>query len=201
MHTETSLQKVLTTKVGRFESLSSTNFLTIPEDIDYLDIDFAGSTLKIPRKFKDSNHDMFIHKAIVKYPSPESNLKPGAVVYCHHLLTHEDNKKIIFGENIYALNTDQIYCEITDDGIKAVGDWVLVEQAFGEIPISPSGLYLKSKPDPLKHIGYVRVVGPEKEVEEGDMIAFKRDSEYVILIEGKKYYRMKYEDIYMKIIV
>ena len=125
--------------------------------------------------------------------SKDVKIKNGDKIYCHHFLTHDEN---FVSENLWKDDYSNIYCRIVDGEIEMVGAWNLLEvvneeQKKGEIYLTATekkkvgvGI-IKHPSDSMKSEG----------IKEGMMVEFKRNAGYVMMVEGKVYYRINDEHI------
>lgn len=167
-------------------------------------------TLQIPTHFREYDHDIATQDGIV-YGVPlmvtgnkQIEIKEGDHVYCHHFLTNEEHKMEYFGEDIYQLQYDSIYCKIVDGEIETIGKWNLLEIVNEEEEKTKSGLIVNANPKVIEGIAIMRYPSKamqEEGVVDGVKIKYnsggKRNAGYVILVEGKKYYRIGDDDIIM----
>lgn len=150
--------------------------------------DVNGKTIYFPENFKQYQTEITTHDAIVA-ASPVDYIKPGDKVYAHHHLTHPSNERIIGGELYYQLQLNQIYC-VVSDGIQCYNGWNLVEPTLAK---NDSNLKLH-KFDTDKSDRYAIVAHPDinaTHLEKGQEIAFLPDMDYEIIVEGKKYFRIR----------
>ncbi|MGV8131274.1 MAG: hypothetical protein ACP5N7_04215 [Candidatus Pacearchaeota archaeon] len=120
-------------------------------------------------------------------------IKKGDKVYCHHFLTHDENH--IEG-NLWRDDYSNIYCRIVDGEIEMVGRWnfldiVNKEEKAGEI-------VLVHKDNKEAGVGILRHASDfmkSQGIESGMLVEFKKNAGYVMVVEGKKYYRLEDEHI------
>ncbi len=127
----------------------------------------------------------------------------GDKVYFHHFIVQED-MKITNGDKIYyKLPRYHMYCVIKGLNIVMLDYWILVSPIMEkeEDIIKEYGtlkLFTKAAPGEVNLMGKVEHVsngGIEQGVNKGDIILFKKDSEYKMTIEGNDYYRMELANV------
>lgn len=167
----------------------------------------------------DTEIDTYWHArqhGIIKYPTlnPRKqfddgiDLQPGEKVYFHHFVIDEKISKLISRssnvslteEKVYQAYIDQVYCVIRDEKIVMLQDYVFVEPVYEDDSehVTSSGIYLKPEKEVLKEKGIVRHINKFSEdlgIKVGQKVIFQKSCDYEMEVEGKKYYRMKNENI------
>lgn len=118
-------------------------------------------------------------------------IKKGDKIYCHHFLTHDEN---YVSENLWKDDYSNIYCRIVDGNIEMVGRWnfleiIKKEEKAGEI-------ILVHKDDKEVGVGIIKHPSDfmkSQGIKEGMLVEFKRNAGYVMVVEGKKFYRLEDE--------
>lgn len=151
------------------------------EGDDFREVNVGGKIIRVPNKFKGM--EIQSQKAIVKYPTYGSKLMVGDIVYCHHFLNDESAKKKIDNVVCYEMDIEEIYCRIKDGEIDMLGEWLLIE------PIEKKGIIVNQKE---VNVGILRF-GCEDFI--GDKVAFEKNSDYELEVEGKKYYRVRKSEL------
>lgn len=151
------------------------------EGDDFREVRIGEKVVKVPNKFKGM--EIQSQKAIVKYPTYGSTLMVGDIIYCHHFLNDESAKKKLDGVVCYELDIEEIYCRVKDGEIEMLGEWLLIE------PIIKKGIIVDQKE---VNVGILRY-GSEKYI--GEKIAFEKNSDYELEVEGKKYYRVRKSEL------
>ena len=131
----------------------------------------------------------------------KSPIKPGDLIMIHHnvfrrfydVRGNEKNSKAYFKDNLYFVQLDQIYLYKTNDKWKAFGERCFVSPIKDEIEInnwSEQSLVgvLKYGNSVLKALG----------INEGDLVGYKPYGEYDFVVDGKRLYCMKSNDIVIK---
>jgi hypothetical protein len=161
--------------------LNTKIYLEKIEGQDYREVEVKGKIIRVPNKFKGM--EIQSQRARVKYPTLDSILNVGDIVYCHHFLNDEGSKKKMNGEIVYELDINEIYCRVVDGKIEMLGDWLLVE------PIEKKGIIVNKKEINSGHLRY----GYEKYKDA--KVAFEKMSDYELEVEGKVYYRIRKSEL------
>lgn len=124
------------------------------------------------------------------------NIEKGDKIYFHHFTVNEINKV----QDYYKCDYEHTYCVIKDGEIKMLEDYVFVSPIYeDEANIkTKSGIFIKIQPDKIHEFGKVEHISPFYEswgLKQGDQVFFTKNSEYEMEVEGKKYYRMRVQDI------
>ncbi len=161
--------------------LNTKIYLDKVERDDYREVEVAGKVIRVPNKFKGM--EIQSQMAVVKFPTYGSELNVGDIVYCHHFLNDESAKKKINDEYCYEMDLTEIFCRVKDGDIEMLGEWLLVE------PIVKKGVIINQK---MVNVGIMRY-GYEDFI--GEKVAFEKDSDYELEVEGKKYYRIRKSEL------
>jgi len=140
------------------------------------------------------------------YQKCNVELQSGEKVYFHHFVMDERfQQKINDVENdkTYKAHVDQVYCVVRDGKIVMLQDFIFVEPVLEpeENYKTKSGLLLKPEPEKLEREGIVRHVNEfseDCEVRVGDRVFFEKGCNYEMEVEGKKYYRMRNENVLLR---
>ena len=165
----------------------------------------GGLQLVLPpavKKFQEYHSHIVTQDGIVVAP-PEwlKNGQPveveeGDHIYGHHFLCYPDKKLLIDDEDCYNNDYESIYCKVDEQGnITMVGEWNFVIPIYPSIDeiSTDSGILLTYKHDEIPNIG--KIIYPSsylqsQGVKENDLVIFKDNCEYEILIEQKMFYRI-----------
>lgn len=98
-----------------------------------------------------------------------------------------------FRDEQYLVNPNRIYMYNEGDGWKTTEEYCFINP----IDYIQDGDLYRSDKQKEEHVGTVKH-GKIKNVLEGDLIAFTKNSEYEFNIDGEKIYRMKNNDICIK---
>jgi co-chaperonin GroES (HSP10) len=103
----------------------------------------------------------------------------------------------------YKAHIDQVYCVIRKGEPVMLQDFIFVEPVIEpeENYMTSYGLMIKPEPEVMEREGVVKYVNEFSEdlgVKVGDHIYFESGCNYEIDVEGKKYYRMRNENVLFK---
>ena len=159
------------------------------------------------KKFNEfQSHVVTQDGIVVAVPTKLRNLKeveisPGDHVYGHHFMCIDEKAVKINEEILYANDYDSLYCKIADDGaIIMLGSWNFIIPVYEPLRKikTTSGIILSPQHNERKNLGKVIHLNSElalQGVKKGDIVWFKDDREYEILIKEKMYYRIRNKDI------
>lgn len=126
----------------------------------------------------------------------------GEKVYFHPAVTESENfLEEKDGKRLYLAAVDQIICVVADGVIRPQGGYVLVEPHMEttDALISATGLIIKQEVEAKLLEGTVRYAREGADVESGDDILYQKDADWVVTIEGVKYYAMREEECWMRV--
>lgn len=166
------------------------NFRQYDEDI----VTQSGVVVSAPVYYTIEYKDSDGAKYIKRYKNEK--IKEGDKVYCHHFLTHEDNDASFIAPNTWKEIYQNIYCKVVAGNIEMIGRWNFIESVSEEQ--KKGEIYLTATDKKKVGIGVIRHPSDfmkSQGIKEGMLIEFKRNAGYVILVEGKKYYRLEDDHI------
>ena len=138
---------------------------------------------------------------VVSVPDENTELQVGDLVVVHHNVfrTYLDMRgrkrksNEYFRDGLYLVNPDRIYLYNRNNQWKAVNEYCFVRPIDY---IQGDGVHRTDRyEDHVGEIVYGNKQLTEKGVDDGDLIGFIKDSEYVFEIGEEKLYRMKTNDI------
>jgi co-chaperonin GroES (HSP10) len=157
-------------------------------------------------KYKHAVQCGIIESSPLKITTPfrdDVEINKGDKVYFHHFVVQQDNYVIEDGKKLFQCPRFNLYCVVKNGIPVMVDDWVLVSpiletesdiiKTFGTLK-----LYTKSTPDELHLMATAEFISKQAEgqgIIAGDIVVYKKDADYDIMIEGKKYYRMKLANV------
>ena len=152
---------------------------------------------------KHTNQDAIVRKIPAKLTGHlkdfEVEIEEGDRVFVHHFICQPDNHFDYEGKDYAEMKYQHINCKKELGGeIEMVQDYIFLERAYfsEETCKTPSGLWLQSEPDEMKGCAWVRHTNKHSEgFKVGDLVAYKKLSDYSMSVDGVKYLRMKNEDI------
>lgn len=170
----------------------------------------GGTTLILPpsvKKFNEYESHIVTQDGIVKAVPTRLNqdkildVSIGDHVYGHHFMCIDEKVVNIEGEKLYANDYDSLYCKVDDNGeVVMLGQWNFVVPVFECLDDiqTPTGILLTYKHKAQSNLGKVIHLSHdliELGVQENDVVIFKKNCEYEILISDKMFYRIRTKDI------
>ncbi len=144
-----------------------------------------------------------------KYCDIPMDVMPGDKIYYHFLSIEEESRIKEGGERVYKLPYQSAICIVRDGKITAVSGHCLIEAIYPEGAvdignntkgfISKSGIVTQIGVKYTMQEGIVRHAckpfkGDEIDFKEGDHIIFKKYGDFIVNIEGKDFFVLKYWD-------
>ena len=174
------------------------------------EVDVGGKKLFIDTSWYEYDHVIqyatvrYVPKRISSYFKTDMELLPGDKVYCHHFIADEKNIIEIHDEKLSRMNYGMLYVRVRDGKINMLADWVLVEivEDKEEELKTDSGIWIKTEKEKKEQIGKIKYVNSKSinnGFKPGDTIMFTKDADYEMEIEGEKLYRMRNQDILVKV--
>ena len=139
---------------------------------------------------------------VVEIPKAyETSIKIGDLIIIHHnvfrrwynIRGEEKNSKAYFKDNLYFVQPDQIYLYKTKSKWQAFGDRCFVAPLKDEVDIHN---VLEQKLIGILKYGNSSL--DTLEISEGDVIGYTPNGEYDFIVDGKRLYCMKSNDIVIK---
>ena len=139
---------------------------------------------------------------VVEIPKAyETSIKIGDLIMIHHnvfrrwynIRGEEKNSKAYFKDNLYFVQPDQIYLYKTKSKWQAFGDRCFVAPLKDEVDIHN---VLEQKLIGILKYGNSSL--ETLEISEGDVIGYTPNGEYDFIVDGKRLYCMKSNDIVIK---
>mgnify|MGYP001589382657 CR=1 FL=1 len=121
--------------------------------------------------------------------SNDIKIKKGDKIYCHHFLTHDEN---FVSENLWKDDYSNIYCRVVDGEIEMVGRWNFLEIVKKKDKVGE--IILVHKDDKEVGVGIIKHPSDfmkSQGIKEGMLIEFKKNAGYIMVVEGKKFYRIE----------
>jgi hypothetical protein len=179
------------------------NFIISPVGDEYVNtVNING--VDIVKNTSFENHKNVNRFGIVKaLPSNyNGNIEVGDTVIVHHNVfrTYYDMKgrpkksSEFFKDDEYLVNEYKVYAYKKPDS-----EWIGNNHYCFIKPVENEYVLIDERKKEKQHIGYVFIAGDcFKEVKNGDLIGFKKNSEYEFFINNQRLYRMKLSDIVLK---
>lgn len=102
---------------------------------------------------------------------------------------------------MYMISVEEIICVVREGEILVQGQWCLVEpdmESWEDIT-TPSGIIKKPRPEAKYLRGIMRHFQHRDDLKEGDHVIYHVGADWLVTIEGKKYYSIERNDIVCKI--
>tara|TARA_R100001463_G_scaffold22245_1_gene53341 strand:+ start:1330 stop:1935 length:606 start_codon:yes stop_codon:yes gene_type:complete len=148
--------------------------------------------------FKSVNNIAKVIEVPISYKTP---IKKGDLIMIHHnvfrrwynIKGEEKNSKSYFKDNLYFVQQDQIYLYKRKDKWKSFGDRCFIAPLRDEVEIHN---WLEQ--NLIGVLKYGNSALEALEITEGDVIGYKPFGEYEFIVDGKRLYCMKSNDIVIK---
>ncbi len=148
--------------------------------------------------FKSVNNIAKVIEVPISYTTP---IKKGDLIMIHHnvfrrwynIKGEEKNSKSYFKDNLYFVQQDQIYLYKRKDKWKSFGDRCFIAPLRDEVEIHN---WLEQ--NLIGVLKYGNSALEALEITEGDVIGYKPFGEFEFIVDGKRLYCMKSNDIVIK---
>ena len=128
-------------------------------------------------------------------------IQPGDLLMIHHnvfrrfydIKGKEKNSKSYFKDNLYFVQLDQVYLYKKNDNWKAFGNRCFIAPLKDEVEINN---WIEQKL--IGVLKYGNSALEALEINEGDLVGYKPFGEYDFVVDGKRLYCMKSNDIVIK---
>ena len=165
------------------------------------DIKIGDKSLIINTKLESYKSVNNIGKVIETPKTYETNIKKGDLIMIHHnvfrrfydMKGKQKNSKSYFKDNMFFVQQDQIYLYKRKDKWQAFGDRCFVSPIKDEVDIHN---WLEQ--DLIGILKYGNSSLEALEINEGDLVGYKPFGEYDFIVDGKRLYCMKSNDIVIK---
>lgn len=167
----------------------------------------GGLKLYVDTKFNEFEHRVCEAEVIATPEKYDTGVKAGDTLYFHHRvvmdkkpLTASDNYYLVSYDPEVALSSEAIAYK-DEDGVHMLSEWVLIEKPEQEErkeEKTESGIFKVSFEKRTLDNGVLRFASKEVEVigaNIGDNVYFNPKIAYLITVEGKKYFRMRIQDL------
>ena len=202
------LEREITSKIIDNTILSVRDFVYVKAQADSKHtLDYGNFKLKIDSEFNKFSDDIVTRSGIVmSVPSVATNsytgdslnidIKKGDEIYTHHFLTHEQHETEINGEKVYEIRYEDCYCVVRDGNIIMLNEWNLIEpikEDESEFTIGNFKTKFELGNDSKK--GILKYPSKSINLNSGSLVYFKRNRDYEITVDDKKYFRVNTRDI------
>lgn len=173
------------------------------EQIDYRQL--CGTVIGLPKGYSSPH---YFYDRLVK------EIEVGDKIYFHYTAIDKDSRVEYEGEYYYLVPYEMVWCAIRGQEIIMIGSRVFCEELSPEgveeivvnghkikVLMSKSGIVTEmnvrydSNRARIVHIGKPLIGNPELNAKKGDIVYYSTDSDFVNIVEGKKYFCMLQEDI------
>jgi co-chaperonin GroES (HSP10) len=167
----------------------------------------GGLELFIDTKFNEFEHRTIEGEVVSSPLLIENDVQPGDTLYFHHLVVVEGGQKISWEDNHYYVNCNKdftisnqafAYKKKGTDNIIPLFGWCLLEEVPQEEDAQEQLIEIVSIEDKLPTTGIVSFEAKcldDLGVKQGDEVAFAKNMDYRVKIDGKEYYRVRSEDL------
>mgnify|MGYP003648676235 FL=1 len=171
----------------------------------------SGFELYVDSKFNDFKNRVTEGPVVCVPFKYDTGVEEGDTLYFHHLVvlggdnngqifTEEDNTYIVNYDPVHAIGNQAIAYKSQKDGkIRCLTGWCLlkpVEQK--ELSLQSDLIEIVDLEDKLPtkaEVAYTCKEADEIGVNPGDIVGFKQNRDYRIIIDGQEYYRTRAEDL------
>ena len=171
-------------------------------------ITVAGKELYLDNRFDEFNNRINEGEVVATPKKYDTGVSVGDTLYFHHHVVVDKGQKFQYDDDakdVYIvyynpedIRNSQAIAYKHDGMVKELG-WILLEPIEEEKEtVLPSGLILVEKEETPKKEGRVAfdsLFFQENDVKVGDVVGFLKNRDYEIEIDGKKFWRMRHDDI------
>lgn len=171
-------------------------------------ITVAGKELYLDNRFDEFNNRINEGEVVATPKKYDTGVSVGDTLYFHHHVVVDKGQKFQYDDeskDVYIvyynpedIRNSQAIAYKHDGTVKELG-WILLEPIEEEKEtVLPSGLILVEKEETPKKEGRVAfdsLFFQENDVKVGDVVGFLKNRDYEIEIDGKKFWRMRHDDI------
>ena len=171
-------------------------------------ITVAGKELYLDNRFDEFNNRINEGEVVATPKKYDTGVSVGDTLYFHHHVVVDKGQKFQYDDDakdVYIvyynpedIRNSQAIAYKHDGVVKELG-WILLEPIEEEKEtVLPSGLILVEKEETPKKEGRVAfdsLFFQENDVKVGDVVGFLKNRDYEIEIDGKKFWRMRHDDI------
>ena len=166
----------------------------------------SGLELYVDTKFNEFEHRVTEGPVVASPFKYDTGIEPGDTLYFHHLVVMNDGQGLTGFEDHYlvrynpehAVNNQAIAYKNKDGEIKLLGGWTLLKpveepEDVGEAIIEVIQL---EESDKLKgELAFESKHTGDLGIKKGDIVGFKKNMDYRIVIDDQEYYRVRAEDL------
>lgn len=171
-------------------------------------ITVAGKELYLDNRFDEFNNRITKGEVVAIPKKYDTGVSIGDTLYFHHHVVVDKGQKFQYDDDakdVYIvyynpedIRNSQAIAYKHDGVVKELG-WILLEPIEEDKEtVLPSGLIIVEKEETPKKEGRVAfdsLFFQENDVNIGDVVGFLKNRDYEIEIDGKKFWRMRHDDI------
>ncbi len=165
------------------------------------EVKVGDKSLIINTKIESYKYINNIGKVISTPLAYKTSIKPGDLVMIHHNVFRrwynvkgkEKNSRSYFKDNLYFVQPDQIYLYKRNDKWKSFGNRCFVAPLKDEVDI-----HNNIEQSLIGVLKYGNSALEALEISEGDLVGYKPFGEFEFVVDGKRLYCMKSNDIVIK---
>lgn len=171
-------------------------------------ITVAGKELYLDNRFDEFNNRITEGEVVAIPKKYDTGVSIGDTLYFHHHVVVDKGQKFQYDDDakdVYIvyynpedIRNSQAIAYKHDGVVKELG-WILLEPIEEDKEtVLPSGLIIVEKEETPKKEGRVAfdsLFFQENDVNIGDVVGFLKNRDYEIEIDGKKFWRMRHDDI------
>ena len=165
------------------------------------EVKVGDKSLIINTKIESDKYINNIGKVISTPLAYKTSIKPGDLVMIHHNVFRrwynvkgkEKNSRSYFKDNLYFVQPDQIYLYKRNDKWKSFGNRCFVAPLKDEVDI-----HNNIEQSLIGVLKYGNSALEALEISEGDLVGYKPFGEFEFVVDGKRLYCMKSNDIVIK---
>jgi co-chaperonin GroES (HSP10) len=171
-------------------------------------ITVAGKELYLDNRFDEFNNRITEGEVVATPKKYDTGVSVGDTLYFHHHVVVDKGQKFQYDDeskDVYIvyynpedIRNSQAIAYKHDGVVKELG-WILLEPIEEDKEtVLPSGLILVEKEETPKKEGRVAfdsLFFKDNDVSVGDVVGFLKNRDYEIEIDGKKFWRMRHDDI------
>ena len=171
-------------------------------------ITVAGKELYLDNRFDEFNNRITEGEVVAIPKKYDTGVSIGDTLYFHHHVVVDKGQKFQYDDDakdVYIvyynpedIRNSQAIAYKHDGAVKELG-WILLEPIEEDKEtVLPSGLILVEKEETPKKEGRVAfdsLFFQDNDVNIGDVVGFLKNRDYEIEIDGKKFWRMRHDDI------
>jgi|TARA_R100000084_G_scaffold73087_1_gene32684 hypothetical protein len=166
----------------------------------------SGLELYVDTKFNEFEHRVTEGPVVAAPFKYDTGVEPGDTLYFHHLVVMNDGQVLTGFEDHYlvrynpdhAVNNQAIAYKNKDGEIELLGGWTLLKPVDEPDDVAEAIIEVIQLEESDKLKGELAFESKHTEdlgIKKGDIVGFKKNMDYRIVIDGQEYYRVRAEDL------